>query len=249
MNRSRGCMRKTIFFLFFMTFLPVVFAIDTAYGAADEITSYTKEKLITQIEKPQSPFVKDNFIVFTADKNARFVGIAFEYENFRIIHPFQRLSHYETDDKPVDSVLFYVASYPKELEQISYRLVIDGLWTTDPMNPHTVYDQKTKAVLSTIKIESVPDPVTEKLPSGVIRFVYYGQTGQQIRLGGSFNNWDSFMYTLREVSYGMYQIDLALPAGTHYYNFYNGMNAIVDTKNPDRVFTVDGKVASMIVVR
>ncbi len=245
-------MKKTFAFLlsislFAFCTVSVFSAEDTA--AYDELTEYARQNLIMSIDEPCAPVVQDGFIVFTAAENARFVGIAFDYENFRVIHPFQRMAHYESGDEIVGSVLFYIVRYPKQLEQISYRLVIDGLWTTDPLNANTVYDSKTNTVLSTVSIEKLPDPITERLENGYVRFVYYGKTGQNIRLGGTFNNWDSYMYMLKEVKPGLYQIDLPLPPGTYYYNFYNGINAIVDKKNSNRVFSPDGKSASVITVK
>lgn len=214
---------------------------------AKDIADYARTKIIDQIDKPCAPYVQDGYLIFTADKSARFVGIAFDYENFRIIHPFQRLSHYETDGQPIDSVLFYITKYPKELEQISYKLIIDGLWTTDPLNSRSSFDKKTNSMLSVLEVEK-PEPVTEKTAGGNVRFVYYGESGLSIRLGGTFNNWDSYMYELTEVSPGIYQIELPLPPGVYYYNFYNGINAMIDMRNSERAYTEDGRTASILYV-
>lgn len=241
-------MKRSIFFFVLCVLCASVVCAENPSAARDEITAYTKQQIISKIQHATAPRVEENFLVFTAEKTARFVGIAFDFENFRIIHPFERLQHYEGDETPVDSVLFYVTQYPKELTRISYRLIIDGLWTVDPLNSETVFDPKTNALLSTVSIDSTPAPVTEKIANGMVRFVYYGEGGQKIRLGGTFNNWDPFMYTMTEVASGVYQIDLPLPKGTYYYNFYNGTNSLIDAKNPDRVFTGDGKTASLLLV-
>ncbi len=243
-------MKKKIFFFLLFVISFNVFAADKSIKPTTQkdIADYALSKIIDDIEQPCAPYVRDGYLIFTADKSARFVGIAFDYENFRIIHPFKRLSHYETDDgKPVDSVLFYITAYPKNLEKVSYKLVIDGLWTTDPLNKERYFDKSTNSMLSIIEVEKLA-PVTEKQDNGYVRFVYYGESGQKIRLGGTFNNWDSYMYELAEVSPGIYEIDLPLPPGTYYYNFYNGINALIDVKNSDRVYTVDGRVASLLKV-
>ena len=237
-------MKKNISLVLFLGFSFLLFASEPSNG----LKQFAKEKVINQIHSVRSPYINDNYMVFTADKAARFVGIAFDYENFRIIHPFSRLPIYEADDEPVDSVLFYIHEFPKELDSISYRLVIDGLWTTDPTNPLKIFDPKTNAQLSVLKITNKAPDTTEKKPSGTVSFVYYGAQGQQIRLAGSFNNWDSYMYYMKEVSPGKYQLDLPLPRGVHYYNFYNGINVLIDRNNPDRGYTRDGKVVSKITV-
>ncbi|MDR1747759.1 MAG: glycogen-binding domain-containing protein, partial [Spirochaetaceae bacterium] len=68
------------------------------------------------------------------------------------------------------------------------------------------------------------------------------------RLAGSFNNWDSFMYEMTETSAGIYQIDIPLPPGTYFYAFFSGTAQIADIKNPDRRYTADGRIASVITV-
>ena len=75
-----------------------------------------------------------------------------------------------------------------------------------------------------------------------------GESGQRIRLGGIFTNWDSFIYELQETSPGLYQLELSLPKGTYYYAFYKGMSAFADDKNPKKVYTADGRIASVISI-
>ena len=55
---------------------------------------------------------------------------------------------------------------------------------------------------------------------GTVHFVYKGKAGQHIRLGGSFTNWDSWIYELTETSPGLYELELPLPAGKYYYSYY-----------------------------
>jgi len=243
-------MKKKLSFFLFLAISFSIFAAEKKIEptTAKDIADYARSKIIDQIEQPCPPYVQDGYLIFTADKSARFVGIAFGYENFRIIHPFQRLSHYETDGKPVDSVLFYITSYPKDVDEVSYKLIIDGLWTTDPLNSKRSFDKQTNSMLSIVNVER-PEPITEKASNGNVRFVYYGESGQSIRLGGTFNNWDSYMYEMTEVSPGIYQIELPLPPGVYYYNFYNGINAMIDLKNSERAYTVDGRTASIIYVQ
>lgn len=243
------CLKKKLSFFLFLAISLSIFAAEKKIEptTAKDIADYARSKIIDQIEQPCAPYVQDGYLIFTADKSARFVGIAFGYENFRIIHPFQRLSHYETDGKPVDSVLFYITTYPKDMDEVSYKLIIDGLWTTDPLNSKRTFDKQTNSMLSIVNVER-PEPITEKAADGNVRFVYYGESGQSIRLGGTFNNWDSYMYEMTEVSPGIYQIELPLPPGVYYYNFYNGINAMIDLKNSERAYTVDGRTASIIYV-
>ncbi|MBQ1593031.1 MAG: isoamylase, partial [Treponema sp.] len=62
-------------------------------------------------------------------------------------------------------------------------------------------------------------------------------------------NWDSWIYTMRETTPGIYEFDLPLPPGTYQYAFYNGMNTLVDRTNPIRCYAPDGKEASQITIQ
>ncbi len=149
----------------------------------------------------------------------------------------------------ISSVYFYVSEIPESVSQISYRLIIDGLWTTDPLNPATVFDRNTFMKLSSLPIERDTSPATEvQKKMNAVKFIYTGESGQTIRLGGSFTNWDSYIYELAEISPGIYELDLPLPKGIYFYTFFNGVTALLDTANPRKAYTADGRIASIIEV-
>jgi hypothetical protein len=207
------------------------------------------DTLALSIDGLGSPYVEGNYAIFTADKNARYVGISFDFENFRTIHAFKRRTIRDSEYKAIDSFYFYILELPKTVQQVKYRLVVDGLWTTDPLNESTVYNEETGITLSLLDASRYIPPVTEQPKKGLVHFVYQGSSGEQIRLGGSFTNWDSWIYEMVEVQPGIYQLDLPLPPGKYEYAFYRGMTTLVDKGNPDRCYTPDGKVASLLVVK
>ena len=104
-----------------------------------DIESYDMEILVSQISGVREPTVIGDFIIFTAPVTSRHVGIAFDFENFRQIHSMQKLVSHDPDGKALDSVYFYILPLPKNINQISYRLIVDGLWTVDPINPNSSY--------------------------------------------------------------------------------------------------------------
>src|SRR5574344_902909 len=207
------------------------------------------DTLALNIDGVGSPYVKGNYAIFTADKNARYVGIAFDFESFRTIHSFKLRTIRDAEYKAVDSFYFYILELPKTVQAVRYRIVVDGLWTTDPLNANTVYSEETGITLSELDASRYIAPVTEQPKKGFVHFVYQGDSGQQIRLGGSFTNWDSWIYEMVEVRPGIYQLDLPLPPGKYEYAFYKGLTALVDKSNPDRCYTPDGKEASLLVVK
>lgn len=235
---------KKNYFLLLIVFLFVVVA-----GIFAEDDAYTVQNLITTIQRPCEPVIHNGYVIFTAHTSPRSVGIAFDFEDFKNIYQFQKLVTRDINNEPVDSVLFYILKIPAKTYEISYKLIIDGLWTLDPLNPAKKFDTETNITLSTVKIENTYPDATEQVQSNVIRFVYEGETGQKIRLAGSFTNWDSFIYELTETKPGFYEIYLPLPSGIHYYNYYKGADAFIDKRNPNRVYTADGRTASVITLQ
>ena len=226
--------------------------------AAEEVQedTYEYDLLVSELTGYGSPFLKGSSVVFTAKSDARYIGIAFDFEDFKQIHSFRLKKVYDIEGEVSNSFFFYILDLPKDIDEITYRLVVDGLWTTDPLNKNTVYNPSTGLTLSKLSLNRVKVPETEirKADSsasnnGVVHFVYKGKAGQHIRLGGTFTNWDSWIYELTETEPGVYHIDLPLPPGTYYYAFYNGVISMVDTSNPERGYTADGKVASVITVK
>lgn len=210
--------------------------------------TYTYNNLIALIDKVGSPIVEGDYIIFTADSSSRHVGIAFEFENYKTIHSFQKVNTTDIDGKVVQSVYFHILEVPKSIKQVSYRLVIDGLWTVDPHNKNQIFDQKSNLMLSTVSIQRQEVPTTSTVKKNLVRFVYQGRPGQVIRLGGTFTNWDSSIYVMKESAPGLYELELSLPRGTHYYAYYDGMASFVDTTNPERAYTIDGRTASVITI-
>jgi hypothetical protein len=213
---------------------------------AQSVSEYELTALIAGINSVGPPVVKGNYAIFTAEGSSRYAGIAFDFENFSIVHAMQRIEKQDIDYRVIDSLLFYVLEIPKYIDSIAYKLVIDGMWTMDPVNPDTIY-VPTAGRLSALKIPQ-GDAVTTKTASGKTRFVYRGESGQRIRLSASFTNWDPFIYELKESSPGIYELEIPLPKGTYYYKFLRGITEFIDTANPARVFSGDGQSASVFTV-
>lgn len=210
--------------------------------------SYIYGNLTALIDKVGAPIVNGDHIIFTADAKSRHVGIAFDFENFNTIHSFKKINTTDIDGKVISTIYFHILEVPKALKTVSYRLIVDGLWTVDPQNENKSFDSKSNLVLSTVNIQRQEIPVTATKQNNLVRFVYQGQTGQVIRLGGTFTNWDSSIYVLKETAPGFYEIEVNLPQGVHYYAYYDGISSFADRTNPERAYTPDGRTASVITI-
>ncbi len=219
-----------------------------AFAAETEgLKSYFYDKIIHEIDHVQAPVITDDYIVFTADSSNRFVGIAFDFENFQTIHPFQILTAYDFDGKEKSSILFYCYERKHNVSSIKYRLVMDGLWTTDPENPVREYDESINLYFS--KLNNLGEIATYTKPEeNFTRFIYKGEPGLDLKLAGNFTNWDPWIYTMNETYPGSYELSLPLPSGKYYYSYFVGLTQILDNTNPDKEYTPDGRAANILIV-
>jgi len=233
-----------------------------SFSWADEWESYEVVNRLLSIQKPGAPVIVDNYVIFTADSALRRVGVAFAHENFANVRWFRPLSiPYDRLSVPWDTVFppdavymdsgiqFYVYEIPVNFREIEYRLVVNGLWTIDPVNPQTRRDAVSGLALSVLSLPYrpvTPNPLNG-LPEG-LSFSFKGPPGEIVTVAGNFNGWDPFMYELREYPAGVYSLTIPLPPGTYQYVFYHRGQRYVDPYNPVRIYSRDGSAASQIVV-
>lgn len=242
-------MKRLIKIIAVSLFLSGTFASISAKEAVTETKDlYDYNNIVYSLEKPEAPVIKDDYVIFTYQAGPRFVGIAFDFEDYTTIHSFQLKNTRDFEGKITNSILFYLLDKPKGLSEIKYRLVIDGLWTADPSNPNKFYDPESGISLSKVKIDSCENYATYYKKDSGVTFVYKGEEGLNVRLAGNFTNWDSWIYELEETQPGLYTLNIPLPEGTYYYNYYLGMTSVVDKTNPNRAYTQEGRTASVITV-
>jgi len=242
--------------------ISVLFIIIASFSWAADWESYEIINRLLTIHEPGAPVIYEDFVIFNADSSLRRVGVAFAHENFSTVYWFRHLLVPQEWLNPIilpgqkvpspykDSGLqFHVYQVPDNLRELEYRLVINGLWTTDPANPQTRRDPVSGLALSVLSLpfrEKKHNP-QDGLPEG-LNFLFGGPPGETVTVGGSFNGWDPFMYELKESPAGVYSITIPLPPGTYQYVFFHRGRRYVDPNNPRRVYSRDGSAASEIVV-
>lgn len=219
---------------------------------AAEPTNYQNfelDLLLHEIEKPAKPIITEKYIIFTADPKYRFVGIAFDFENYQTVHPFQILTNTDDEGIVTKKHMFYCYERQHKFTTLKYRLVIDGLWTADPLNPDKEYDEESNLYFSKVEDPGSIYIYTAKTEQDTVRFIYNGKTGQKIHLTGTFSNWDPWIYELNETKPGFYELELPLPKGKYYYSYMDGLTPILDNTNSQKIYTVDGRIANVIEVK
>jgi hypothetical protein len=229
-------------------------------GALDT-ESYQFINYLMEIERPGPPNLYEDGVLFTAPASYRTVGIAFAHEGFARVYWFQKLMFSKDQGPPTtgkappvqyedSGILFYVYTPPRDLKELEYRLIIDGLWVKDPLNPRFRRDEKSGIVLSvTVLPERDAFSGDPGERPGMLRFNCDAPSGETVTVAGSFNGWDPFMYELRETAPGRYALSLPLPPGTYQYVFYHRGQRFPDPANQSRVYTREGETASEAVVR
>ena len=217
---------------------------------------------IRAIEAPRKPEIFEGGVLFTASSSHRRVGISFAHEGYAKVHWFRQLmiprdsadlllanGKVDKNVEPnIDSgIMFHVEVIPNNIRNMDYRLVIDGLWTTDPLNPHSV-SGPSGVVESRINLPERPRASHYAIQPGTYRFSFNAAQGEIVTVGGSFNNWDPFMYELRETSPGLYSLSLPLPPGSFQYQFYYRGEQFPDPANPVWLYTREGNIISEAVV-
>ena len=255
-------------------FLFVIFIIITPFLPAEDWETYEiinqllliqqrlEEQRKLNINQPLAPVIYDNAVIFTADSNIRNVGVAFAHENFSIIHQFRPLVVNQDWQNPVllpgekypspfrdSGIQFFVYLLPTHLNELEYRLIINGLWTTDPSNLQTRRDPISGLTMSilTLPPRAANFHPLNGLPEG-LSFSFRGPPGEIVTVAGTFNGWDPFMYELREGPAGHYNLTIPLPPGTYQYVFFHRGERYVDPYNARRIYARDGSAASEITI-
>lgn len=247
----------------------------TAAGAQEEQFSMSLHQRISSLTSAEAPQVVDGRVLFTFDgpTRARYVAAAFAHESFTELHPYRLVrNEMRAPDDPnrrVTTRVFALAyPIPDDVETLEYRIVVDGLWRTDPANPRTVRGENGVA-LSAFSLPERP-PVPASTPrvreSGRVEFVFEPQPevgmrtirdrlvdlptgeGLTVAVAGTFNNWDPFVHRLRETEPGVYRLNIPVPPGRHHYYLVVNGRRILDPANDDRTRHADGfRVCSFTV--
>lgn len=223
--------RKTVLIL-------LIFFLPAGFIHAERITVQL-HFAITEAVNSSPPQVIDNHLVlkYKGRRDYRFVGAAFRHEDFKIIHPFY-----------VNTNGVYVLTYPLEegMSNIEYRLVVDGLWMTDPQNRNTITDSSGISLSSFRIPEKEGPPESPKHEEKTVTFKYIGARGQRVYVYGDFNNWDPYMYRMtEEPGTGVYSFKMRISSGTYRYKFIVDGTALPDPLNEEKTLDSFGETVSV----
>lgn len=232
--------------------------------SAVDLESYEFIDKLIGLNTPQEPQVFEDAVIFTVSNSYKKVGIAFQHEDFAKIYPFKKLlipisNIAEFDEKSQTSaervrdsgLLFFVYTVPPSVKNLEYRLIFDGLWSSDPYNPRRKLNMSTGIEYSIAPVP--PRPILARddtEPFDGIVFSYHSEnSGEHITVAGDFNGWDPFMYELKETRRGLYTLEIPLPPGTWHYIYYRNGEKIIDYSKAKREYTKNGSPVNVAVVK
>jgi hypothetical protein len=247
-------MKKHIWLMFLVLIIGNIGALDT--------DSYDLNDRLLRLTEAGKPEIIEDGVLFTASSSYRSVGIAFAHESFAQIYWFRKLLTLGEQTPPppegktpqsryTDSgILFFAYTPPETIRALEYRLIVNGLWTTDPLNPLGREDPQS-GIRHSVVVLPEPNRVPGVLdgPGGSLSFHFTATPGETVTVAGDFNDWDPFMHRLTETAPGRYRLVLPLPAGTYHYVFCHRDMRLTDPNNRNTVYDKFGNPVSEAVLK
>jgi len=204
-------------------------------GAVSALDAHLMEVRIRGIEHAAAPQYLDRQVLLTykPDNRVRLVAARFAHEEYKDFHIYSRNDN---------GVYFLLLDVPEEVEQLRYRLVVDGLWINDPYNPHSEEDAFGR-VFSLFDLRDRPEwaVVSPEIGGqGSVTFRFRTLPDRAVSVAGDFNSWDPFWHRMVETEPGDYRLTVRMPPGKHYYYYIVNGQRVLDPINRDTVRDFEG---------
>jgi hypothetical protein len=215
--------------------LATVVAMILSAGPLSGLDGHLMEVRIQGIEQAGPPQYLDREVLlsYQSGKPVRLVGARFAHEDYRIFHIYVRNEN---------DVFLLRLDVPEEVEELRYRLVVDGLWINDPFNPSYEEDAFGRVFsLFDLRDRPAPEPVSPEIhPEGRVTFFFQTLPGRAVSVAGDFNNWDPFWDRMQEIRPGEYSLTVHMPPGKHYYYYVVNGSRVLDPINQETARDFEG---------
>jgi len=198
---------------------------------------------------------KGNIQAAVRTSTPRHVALAFAHENYAVQHTFSKNSF---------GVFYYMWDLQRDIQvklgrsgnKLVYRLIVDGVWMADPVN-ELKESRVNGSVLSYVDLASAPSlPLLSpefgasvgKTTSVTLRV--RAAPGAEVFVAGTFNNFEPYLHVMQESfsDQGLYSIDLRLLKGQYFYYFVVNGESVLDSLNPVRGRSPEGRQYSRFII-
>ena len=127
---------------------------------------------------------------------------------------------------------------------------MDGIWKTDPQNPHTRTDRN-GLLLSKLEFHQSAESGSlspELMEDSRVRFHIRTSPGRQVQLSGDFNNWDPYMTDMDEIEPGIYSVTLNIKPGRYGYYYLIDGEPLTDPLNFQKSRSNAGEDISILYI-
>lgn len=206
-----------------------------------EINDLQLHLKVSSITHAAAPEIWHDYLILTYESKGatRTVGAAFSNDDYKSIESYMINEH---------GIFFLVKDLPENSE-LSYRLIIDGIWTPDPSNSNFTRDHNGLQLSS---LGFTKDEQRQKLSPYIsddtVEFIIKSTPGKRIFLSGDFNRWDPYMTRLKEIETGVYSVTLRIKPGRYGYYFLIDGEPVVDPLNFQITQTNQGEQVSLLYI-
>ena len=204
-------------------------------GPVFGLDGHLMEVRIQGIEQAGPPQYLDRQVLlsYQSSKPVRLVGARFAHEDYQIFHIYVRNEN---------DVFILRLDVPEEVEELRYRLVVDGLWINDPFNPRREKDAFGRVFsLFDLRDRPAPDPVSPEIHrEGSVTFLFQTLPHRAVSVAGDFNNWDPFWHRMQEIRPGEYRLTVHMPPGQHFYYYIVNGSRVLDPINQETARDFEG---------
>jgi 1,4-alpha-glucan branching enzyme len=189
----------------------------------------------------QKPVIMEGVLLTYRNREARRVDLAGNFSGWKA-RRMERGNY---------GVWYYFIPGGEAPDRIRYKYIVDGLWTSDPRNPHRAYDGNGSYV-SLFEISPVHEGrfVTyRKLDRNLVEFRIFKPDARMISLVGDFNNWNPENDLLEKGADGIWRLQKRLGRGTHRYKYIIDGRWHPDYNNSSSASDEMGSVCSLVRIQ
>lgn len=189
----------------------------------------------------QSTICQDGVLFSYKNRGARSVRIAGSFNGWKAV-PMERSTN---------GIWYHFLPAVSSGRDITYKYLVDGIWTPDPLNEERMDDRMGSYL-------SVTEPVVKtegkhvswrKIGKNSIEFRVYRPDASCISLVGDFNNWNPEHDLMAKGQDGIWRLRKKLFPGTYRYEFIIDGDWVPDIYNIRSGSDTNGSACSIIEIR